>query len=84
MDYRDFNEAIALIRLGGLPPTHAHIAVAKLLLDQGHAASLDDLAETALESQLGLSRETVAVTLSHFAARGLIPEKRPDGRAVWP
>ena len=84
MDYRDFSEAIALIRLGGLSPTHAHIAVAKMLLDQGHAASLDDVAETALDSGLGLSRETLVVTLDHFAAKGLITEKRPDGHAVWP
>lgn len=84
MDYREFNEAIALIRLGGLTPTHAHIAVAKLLLDRGHTASLDDLAETARDSGFCLSRETLAVTLDHFAARGLITEKRPDGHAVWP
>ena len=72
MDCSAFNDAVAFIRNARLPPTHVHLAVAKVWLDQGRSASIDELIDCALDARLGLSRETLAATLGRFAERGLI------------
>ena len=72
MDCSAFNDAVAFVRNGGLSPTLAHFTVAKLVLDQGEQASLEDLLDSAEDPPLGLSRETLAATIERFVRRGLI------------
>lgn len=72
MDCSAFNDAVAFVRNGGLSPTLAHITVAKLVLDQGEQASMEDLLDSAQDIPFSLSRETLAVTIERFARRGLI------------
>ncbi|CCG41613.1 hypothetical protein [Magnetospirillum molischianum] len=74
IDYSAFSGAVALVRAAGLIPTHTRLWVARHMLDEERASSLDELTDMATEDGLGLSRETLARTLALLTRGG--PEMR--------